>query len=171
MSLLPFELNSYAWSFQVSALKPDPRIFQRACEVLGVEPGDGLMVGDSLEADYHGARAAGMRALHLDREVPLTSGAWSPGWKGCLAPVRAQRCCTQRKRVHSPAAGRVPALHTDFTTFPLRVDSRASWSYLDLKIQPRPSQHTRPVNLDHIRTRRDDICRPQSFKQCMDWGR
>lgn len=67
LRLLPFPFDVYAWSFEVGALKPDPHIFQWACERLGVQPGDALMVGDTLEADYLGARAASMRALHLDR--------------------------------------------------------------------------------------------------------
>jgi HAD superfamily hydrolase (TIGR01549 family) len=67
LRLMPFELDVYAWSFEVGALKPDPRIFQWTCEALGVEPADALMVGDTLQADYEGARAVGMRALHLDR--------------------------------------------------------------------------------------------------------
>jgi FMN phosphatase YigB (HAD superfamily) len=45
---------------QVGALKPDRRIFQWTCEALGIEPGDALMIGDTLHADYEGARAVGM---------------------------------------------------------------------------------------------------------------
>ena len=67
LRLLPFPLDAYAWSFEVGALKPDPRIFRWTLEALGVEPADALMVGDTQQADYEGARAVGMRALHLDR--------------------------------------------------------------------------------------------------------
>lgn len=38
-------------SYTEGVVKPDPKIFLRACERLGVEPGDALMVGDSSEAD------------------------------------------------------------------------------------------------------------------------
>ena len=48
--------------------KPDAEIFHRACARLGVEPGQALHVGDALREDYEGARAAGLRALLLDRE-------------------------------------------------------------------------------------------------------
>lgn len=55
----------------VSALeqtgKPDPAIFHRACERLGVRPAEALHVGDSLVEDYEGARGAGLSALLLDR--------------------------------------------------------------------------------------------------------
>ena len=48
--------------------KPDPEIFRRACERLAIEPGQALHVGDSLHEDYEAARAAGLRALLLDRQ-------------------------------------------------------------------------------------------------------
>ncbi|HYX20618.1 MAG TPA: HAD-IA family hydrolase [Thermoanaerobaculia bacterium] len=47
--------------------KPGAEIFRRTCERLGVEAGEALHVGDSLRDDYEGARAAGLRALLLDR--------------------------------------------------------------------------------------------------------
>jgi putative hydrolase of the HAD superfamily len=48
--------------------KPHPTIFLAALERLDVTAEDAVMVGDSLEDDIEGARAAGMRALLLDRE-------------------------------------------------------------------------------------------------------
>ena len=48
--------------------KPDPEIFLRTCARLAVAPEESLHVGDSLAEDYEGARAAGLRALLLDRE-------------------------------------------------------------------------------------------------------
>ena len=47
--------------------KPDPEIFRRACTRLGVAAAEALHVGDSLAEDYEGARAAGLRAILLDR--------------------------------------------------------------------------------------------------------
>lgn len=49
-------------------VKPHPAIFQTALELLGVEPPDAVMVGDSLEEDVEGAQALGMRAILIDRE-------------------------------------------------------------------------------------------------------
>jgi HAD superfamily hydrolase (TIGR01509 family) len=43
--------------------KPDPRLFHRAAQRLGVPPGEALLVDDFI-ANVDGARAAGMQALH-----------------------------------------------------------------------------------------------------------
>ncbi|MEM9143131.1 MAG: YjjG family noncanonical pyrimidine nucleotidase [Bacteroidota bacterium] len=45
--------------------KPDPRIFRMALERTGIEPKQGVMIGDDLEADVLGARAVGLHALHF----------------------------------------------------------------------------------------------------------
>jgi HAD superfamily hydrolase (TIGR01549 family) len=49
-------------------VKPHPTIFQAALDLLGVDAGEAVMVGDSLEEDVEGARALGMRAILIDRE-------------------------------------------------------------------------------------------------------
>ena len=54
-------------SADVGAVKPDPAIFRRALEVAGAEPGEAVHVGDSLENDVEGARAAGLRPVLLAR--------------------------------------------------------------------------------------------------------
>jgi putative hydrolase of the HAD superfamily len=46
--------------------KPDPRIFALALETLGVPAAGAVHVGDTIFADVEGARAAGVRPLHLD---------------------------------------------------------------------------------------------------------
>ena len=48
--------------------KPHPSIFETALGVLGVEPREAVMVGDSFEDDIEGARALGMGAVLLDRD-------------------------------------------------------------------------------------------------------
>ena len=47
--------------------KPHPQAFLRVCDHLGIDPGECLMVGDSLTLDYQGALAAGLQAVLLDR--------------------------------------------------------------------------------------------------------
>jgi putative hydrolase of the HAD superfamily len=64
-------LAPYFRTVSVSAIeetgKPGAEIFRRTCQRLGVEAAEALHVGDSLRDDYDGARAAGLRALLLDR--------------------------------------------------------------------------------------------------------
>jgi putative hydrolase of the HAD superfamily len=55
--------------------KPDPRIFQHACERVGVDPSDAIYVGDSLEFDYWGACRAGLRGVLLVRGEKLVPAA------------------------------------------------------------------------------------------------
>jgi putative hydrolase of the HAD superfamily len=47
--------------------KPFPEAFLGACERWGLHPEDVLSVGDNYEFDVLAARAAGLRAAHLDR--------------------------------------------------------------------------------------------------------
>ena len=51
-------IRGYVLSYEVGVKKPDPRIFQLACDVLGEAPADVLMVGDDPVADA-GATAIG----------------------------------------------------------------------------------------------------------------
>jgi putative hydrolase of the HAD superfamily len=64
-------LDKYFDSILISALvgfaKPDPRIFQTACDTAGVLPEEAIHIGDSLEDDYYGAQSAGLSAVFLDR--------------------------------------------------------------------------------------------------------
>jgi putative hydrolase of the HAD superfamily len=55
-------------SASVGAVKPDPAIFGRALELLGADAREAVHVGDSLDKDVAGARAAGIRAVLLARE-------------------------------------------------------------------------------------------------------
>ena len=48
--------------------KPHESIFRAVLELLGVEPGQAAMIGDTLHDDVEGALAVGMRAVLLDRE-------------------------------------------------------------------------------------------------------
>lgn len=54
-------------SADVGMRKPDPGIFLRACEQLGVDPSAAAHVGDRLDLDAQGAAAAGLRGVWLDR--------------------------------------------------------------------------------------------------------
>jgi putative hydrolase of the HAD superfamily len=58
-------LSVQTFSDEVGIRKPRPEIFERALSDLGVKPSEALHVGDTLESDVVGARAIGMRAVHL----------------------------------------------------------------------------------------------------------
>lgn len=86
----------------VGCLKPHRRIFERALEILAVDPAEAVFVGDSLEADIRGAQGVGMRGVWraegqdlladegdilpdgtiatLHDLLPLLDG-WYPGWR------------------------------------------------------------------------------------------
>lgn len=53
-------------SHVVGSTKPDPGIFRMALERLGVGPDRAVHVGDTRFADVVGARAAGVRPVHVD---------------------------------------------------------------------------------------------------------
>lgn len=61
-------------SAAAGAAKPDPAIFLHALAVLGVRPENALHCGDSPDADCAGARAAGLRAVLIDRSGALSTG-------------------------------------------------------------------------------------------------
>jgi HAD superfamily hydrolase (TIGR01549 family) len=65
-------------SVQVGCSKPDPRIFRRALDELGLTPADAVFVGDSLARDMAGARAVGMRHLWLAGSA-VPAAACCPG--------------------------------------------------------------------------------------------
>jgi len=60
-------LDTVTYSFEAGAEKPNPRIFHSALARAGTTPDRVLMVGDSYEADYLGARHAGLHAVLLCR--------------------------------------------------------------------------------------------------------
>jgi putative hydrolase of the HAD superfamily len=55
-------------SAQAGVAKPDPRIFADALALAGVPASAALHVGDSIEADVDGARAAGIRPVLIARD-------------------------------------------------------------------------------------------------------
>jgi len=63
-------------SSEAGVSKPAAEIFALACEQLGVAPHEAAHVGDRLDLDAHGAAAAGLRGIWLDRP---RSGDAAPG--------------------------------------------------------------------------------------------
>ncbi len=84
-------------SSQFGRAKPDPGIFHRACEAMGVAPQDAVYVGDDLRADVQGAQNAGLRAVWMNRhgsqahlEAGLTPDAICATFDELLAWIRVQ---------------------------------------------------------------------------------
>jgi len=67
-------LDAVISSAEVGLHKPDPRIFELACERVGVEPSEAAHVGDHQYADIIGAEAVGMTPVLIDRH-----GGQNPG--------------------------------------------------------------------------------------------
>jgi 2-haloacid dehalogenase/putative hydrolase of the HAD superfamily len=65
-------------SEDVGAYKPDPAMFRRGLDALGLAASEVLHIGDSLAADVAGARAAGIRVAWVNRKarpIPPDLGA------------------------------------------------------------------------------------------------
>ncbi|GAA3717187.1 HAD-IA family hydrolase [Streptomyces tremellae] len=58
-------VDAYVLSYEHGTQKPDPRLFRTACDELGQDPHDVLMVGDSRTADG-GAAALGCEVFFVD---------------------------------------------------------------------------------------------------------
>ncbi len=57
--------DALTFSDEAGLRKPDPRVFRWTLNKLGSRPEKAAHVGDDLEADVGGARAAGLRGIHL----------------------------------------------------------------------------------------------------------
>jgi putative hydrolase of the HAD superfamily len=58
------------WSEDSGYLKPHPEPFLALASCLDADPSEMVFVGNSYEYDVEGAKAAGMRAVHLARHAP-----------------------------------------------------------------------------------------------------
>ncbi len=70
-------IDEAVFSCEVGLAKPDPEIYELACERLGVEPREALFVGDGANDELSGAERVGMRAVLLD-----APSAHDRGWGG-----------------------------------------------------------------------------------------
>ena len=66
---LALHVRNVLISGELGFAKPDPRIFLRACEIMGVSESEAVHVGDSVTNDVGGARDAGLTAVWLNRLV------------------------------------------------------------------------------------------------------
>ena len=69
-------------SDEVGWRKPKAVIFETALERLGIAPGEALFVGDRIDIDVAGARAAGLGSAWINPDaVPLPEGASPPDFE------------------------------------------------------------------------------------------
>jgi putative hydrolase of the HAD superfamily len=62
----------------VNKRKPSVEIFTKALEQLGVKAQDAVFVGDTVDADVQGAKAAGMRTIYIERRLQKDAEAACP---------------------------------------------------------------------------------------------
>jgi putative hydrolase of the HAD superfamily len=74
--------DAEVFSNAVGLSKPDPRIYLLCCELLGVEPGEAVFVGDGANDELAGARRVGMEAILIHR--PGAEPLWAEvrDWDG-----------------------------------------------------------------------------------------
>jgi len=79
--------TSITISTEVGAAKPDSQIFTAALEKHNCIPENVWHVGDSLKADYWGAKGAGLKAIWLNREQEEVKSGKLP-----LNEIKLQQC-------------------------------------------------------------------------------
>ena len=70
-SLLP-PLDAYAWSYEVSAIKPEPKIYQSLIDQIDCQASEILFIGDTALADFTGPTTFGMSARLINRNNDQT---------------------------------------------------------------------------------------------------
>ncbi|HXX73248.1 MAG TPA: HAD-IA family hydrolase [Candidatus Acidoferrales bacterium] len=96
--------DATVFSNEVMRRKPDRMIFDYAARVLGTTNEEVVHVGDNPEADFWGAKNAGMHAILLD-QTPPNSSDWPPHSLFALA-----RANMRRSRSKVEARWRIEAL-------------------------------------------------------------
>lgn len=66
-TLIPI-VDLYAWSYEVHACKPDPKIYQYVIDQIHCKPEEVLFIGDTPLADVEGPRHFGMTARLINRK-------------------------------------------------------------------------------------------------------
>jgi putative hydrolase of the HAD superfamily len=62
-------LHATVFSYQIGIRKPDPRIYERALEIVGARADEALFVGDGGSDEHRGARAVGLGTVLVTRLV------------------------------------------------------------------------------------------------------
>ena len=70
-SLLP-PLDAYAWSYEVAAIKPEPKIYQSLIDQINCQASEVLFIGDTALADFTGPTTFDMSARLINRNNDQT---------------------------------------------------------------------------------------------------
>ena len=65
--MLP-NLDAYVWSYEIGAIKPDPKIYEALLDQIGCAAHEVLFIGDTPLADVTGPSLFGMSARLIDRK-------------------------------------------------------------------------------------------------------
>lgn len=68
MGILP-RVDAATFSCEIGAIKPDPRMYQRTLNLLGIAPEDAVFV-DDMPHNLRGAQALGIYAIQMRRPMP-----------------------------------------------------------------------------------------------------
>lgn len=71
MVALAVPLDPRAWSFDDAAIKPNPTIYEFACQQLNCTPGKIVIKRDTLDADVEGSRAIVIQTLLLGQNMGM----------------------------------------------------------------------------------------------------
>lgn len=86
-ALLRDYIDTFVFSYNIGAMKPEAEIFEALCNSLEERPADILVVGNSLKNDFHGARNARMSSLYLDRNLRSHDGTTIADLTGILSHI------------------------------------------------------------------------------------
>ena len=73
-------IGGATYSCNIGVLKPNPAIYQRTLDLLGVSAGEAIFV-DDIPGNLHGAQALGIRAIQMRRPMPPLFPQ-APAWDG-----------------------------------------------------------------------------------------
>ena len=82
MNLTPEDFDLVTSYEECSFTKPNPKYFEKVCEIIGVSPKDCLMIGNSEDEDMHAAAALGMDTYLVEGFVKPSKTAPYTGKKG-----------------------------------------------------------------------------------------
>ncbi len=99
------QLEAVVSSAAFGRRKPDRRIFAHALALLGAQPPQAVHIGDSLAEDVAGARAAGIRAILIQRGgVAGRDQPRAPAGVEVIGSLREVTLALDRERPSAPGA-------------------------------------------------------------------